>query len=76
MRKSNWTPSIVPSGYDQTVYQVMQDLGRLGRIWPEADVERTDLENLLSEQYGNPICVIAFNTTEHAGRFGRCRPRV
>ena len=31
MRKSNWTPSIVPSGDDQTVYLVAEDFGRLGR---------------------------------------------
>jgi hypothetical protein len=32
---------------------------------PEADVEHTDLEtvitDLLDAQYGNPLCVIAFN---------------
>jgi hypothetical protein len=46
----------------------MEDLGRLGRIWPEADVENTDLQttitDLLGGQYGHPICVIAFNTAE------------
>ena len=31
MRKSNWTPSIVPDGDDHNVYLVMDDLGRLGR---------------------------------------------
>src|SRR5688572_23033503 len=68
MRRSGWTPSIVPNGYDQTVYLVMDDLGRLGRIWPEADVENTDLEtvmnDLLDGQYRNPVCVVAFNTSE------------
>jgi hypothetical protein len=68
MRKSSWTPSIVPGGHDQNVYMVMEDLGRLGRIWPEADVEGTDLEttitDLLGGQYANPVCVIAFNTAE------------
>ena len=30
-----WTPSIVPN--DQTVYLVLDDLGRLGPVWREAD---------------------------------------
>ena len=33
MRK-NWTPSIVPESDDHNIYLVMDDLGRLGRIWP------------------------------------------
>jgi hypothetical protein len=68
MRKTNWTPSIVPSGNDQTVYLVAEDFGRLGRAWREADYEATDLEtvieDLLSGQYKNPIRVVAFNTEE------------
>jgi hypothetical protein len=47
---------------------VADDLGRLGRIWPESDLERTDLEtviqDLLEGQYKNPIRVISFNTAE------------
>jgi hypothetical protein len=66
---SNWTPSIVPDGHDQTVYMVTENLGRLGAIWPEADVEDTDLEtvivDLLDGQYSIPVRVIAFNTAEH-----------
>lgn len=65
---STWTPSIVPSGDDQTVYLVMDDLGRLGRVWRETDAEATDLETVITDllgcQYGNPVRVIAFNTTE------------
>jgi len=68
MSKSNWTPSIVPSDNDQTVYLVAEDFGRLGRAWREADYEATDLEtvieDLLSGQYNNPIRVVAFNTEE------------
>ena len=37
MRRSSWTPSIVQESGDQNIYLVMDDLGRLGRIWPEAD---------------------------------------
>jgi hypothetical protein len=67
MRKSGgWTPSIVPHE-DQNVYLVMDDLGRLGRVWRE-DAEHTDLEtviqDLLEGQYSNPIGVFGFNPTE------------
>lgn len=68
MRRSNWTPSIVPSATDETVYLVADDFGRLGRAWRETDYEATDLEtvirDLLSGQYSNPVRVVAFNTAE------------
>ena len=68
MHKSHWTPSIIPSDNDQTVYLVAEDFGKLGRAWREADYEGTDLEtviqDLLSGQYNNPIRVVAFNTEE------------
>jgi hypothetical protein len=66
--RQNWTPSIVPNGYDQTVYIVVDDFGPLGRAYRETDVERTDLEttvaDLLSGQYNDPVRVISFNTVE------------
>ena len=69
MRRTSSTPSIVPDGNDQTVYLVMDDLGRLGPVWREADDRAADLEavilDLLSGQYKSPIRVVAFNTTEH-----------
>ena len=68
MRKFSWTPSIVPRDDDQDVYLVMDDLGRLGRVWREADVEATDFEtvvmDLLEGQYKNPIGIFAFNPAE------------
>jgi hypothetical protein len=68
MRKPGWTPSIVPSGNDETVNLVADDFGRLGRAWREADYEATDLEtiiqDLLTGQYSRPIRVVAFNTAE------------
>ena len=68
MRKSHWTPSIVPGDNNQTVYLVAEDFGKLGRAWREADYEATALEtvieDLLSGQYNNPIRVVAFNTAE------------
>jgi hypothetical protein len=69
MRRSNWTPSIVPSGDDHNVYLVMDDLGRLGRVWREADDRAAELEavilDLLAGQYKSPIRVVFFNTAEH-----------
>ena len=68
MRKSNWTPSIVPNSGDCNVYLVLDDLGRSGRIWAEADAETTDLEtviaDLLAGEYKDPVRVIGFNTAE------------
>jgi hypothetical protein len=68
MRRSNWTPSIVPTGGDQTVYLVAEDFGRSGRAWREADYDATDLETvlqgLLAGEYLNPVRVVAFNTAE------------
>jgi hypothetical protein len=68
MRKSNWTPSIVPAGEDQNVYMLVDDLGRLGRIWPEMNLESIDLEtviaDLLTGRYNNPIQVVSFNIAE------------
>jgi hypothetical protein len=69
MRKSRWTPSIVPREDDQNVYLVVDDLGSLGRVWREADAEVTDLETVLQDmiegQYKNPVRVISFNTAEN-----------
>jgi hypothetical protein len=63
-----WTPSIVPNGDDQNVYLVVDDFGRNGRDYCEADVETTDLEtvivDLLAGEYKNPVRVVAFNTAE------------
>ena len=68
MRRSSWTPSIVPNDQDQTVYLVAEDFGKNGGAWRETDCDAADLEtliqNLLSGEYSNPIRVIAFNTAE------------
>ena len=68
MRKSNWTPSIVPDENDRTIYLVADDLGKPGRAWREADYEATNLEtvvqDLLAGQYRKPSRVVAFNTAE------------
>ncbi len=44
MRRPGWTPSIVPRDDATNAYMMLDDLGRTGRIWPEADAEKTDLE--------------------------------
>jgi hypothetical protein len=66
--RRNWTPSIVPSGYDQTVYIEVDDFGPLGRAYRETAVEEADLEttvtDLMSGQYNDPVRVVAFNTAE------------
>ena len=68
MSGTGWTPSIVPKGANQNVYLVVDDLGRSGRVYREADVETTDLEtiilDLLEGQYKSPVRVVAFNTAE------------
>ena len=68
MRRS-WTPSIVPNSSDQTVYLVLDNFGELGRAYRETDPDRADLEttitDMMSGQYGDPVGVVAFNTTEH-----------
>jgi hypothetical protein len=69
MRRSSWTPSIVPNENDRTVYLVADNFGKHRRVWVEADCETTDLEaviqGLLTGQYSNPIRVVAFNTAGH-----------
>jgi hypothetical protein len=68
MRRSNWTPSIVPRGDAHNVYLVMDDLGRLGRVWRETDDSAAELEavilDLLAGQYKSPVRVVGFNTAE------------
>jgi hypothetical protein len=66
MRRSSWTPSIVPRVDDQDVHMVVDDLGRLGRVWREADFEATEtvVMDLLDGQYKNPMGVFAFNPAE------------
>ena len=69
MPRTGWTPSIVPDGADQTIYLVVDRFGGLGTAYRETDVERTDLEtvitDLISGQFNDPVRVVAFNTLEH-----------
>ena len=69
MPRTDWTPSIVPYGADQTIYLVVDRFGSLGTVYRETEVERSDLEtiiaDLMSGQFNDPVRVVAFNTLEH-----------
>jgi hypothetical protein len=69
MPGKGWTPSIVPYGADQTAYLVVDRFGRLGTVYRETEVERADLETVITDliagQFNDPIRVVAFNTLEH-----------
>ncbi|HEX3115357.1 MAG TPA: hypothetical protein VHQ48_07765 [Bradyrhizobium sp.] len=62
-------PWTVPYGADQTLYLVVDRLSRVGGVDRETEVERTDLESIISElmsgQFNDPVRVVAFNTLEH-----------
>ena len=62
------TPSIVPHDTERDVYLVLDDLGRLGRAWREADEDGTERERLIRDlvegQYTKPVRIVAFNTSE------------
>ena len=62
MRRSSWTPTTVPYGADQTAYLVVARFGGLGSVYRETEVERTDLEtiitDLLSGQFNDPLALL------------------
>jgi hypothetical protein len=64
-----WTPGVVPYGADQTVYLVVDSFGALGSVYRETELERADLETVISDmmtgQFSSPVRVVAFNTLEH-----------
>jgi hypothetical protein len=66
---NSWTPLTVPYGADQTVYLVIDSFKGLGSVYRETEVERTDIETIISDlltgQFNDPIRVVAFNTLEH-----------
>jgi hypothetical protein len=57
MPGTGWTPSIVPKGDDQNinVYLVVDDLGWMGRVYLETDVETADLEKSLEGKVRHPV---------------------
>jgi hypothetical protein len=62
------SPSIVPQGADHDVYLVLNDFGRLGCAWCEADEDGTHREavirQLFEDHYSHPVRIVAFNTAE------------
>ena len=54
---------------DETAYLVVDSLGARGSVYCETEIERPDLEIIISDllegQFSNPVRVIAFNTLEH-----------
>jgi len=61
------SPSIVP-GFDVDVYLVLDDFGKIGRVYREVDEEKADkatvIRWLIDGQYENPVRIVAFNTSE------------
>ena len=59
MPRSGWTPTIVPYGADQTAYIVVDSFGTNGNVYRETEVERTDLETIISDlisgQFNDPV---------------------
>ena len=64
MRRSNWAPSIVPRGDDHDVCLVVDDLGRIGRVWRVADYEATDFETVVTDLRRSPSGIYGFYTAE------------
>jgi hypothetical protein len=68
MRKSTWTPSIVPNHTDHNFYLVMDRFNPDTTIFHERVVEETDLETVISDmlngQYCDPLRVLSFNPVE------------
>lgn len=74
MRNATSSPTLAPS-LDVTVYLVLDDFGKIGRAYREADEEASDVETvikgMLSGQYTKPMRVVAFNTAK--GGPGTCQ---
>ena len=65
---SRFPSNAVPEA-SQDTYLVLDDFGgRLGRAWRETAEEGADREtlirDLMDDQYGNPVRIVAFNTAE------------
>ena len=68
MQSFNSTHLTVPYGADVTAYLVVDRFSQ-GSVYRETEVERTDLETIISDlisgQFNDPARIIAFNTLEH-----------
>jgi hypothetical protein len=61
------SPPLVP-GFDFETYLVLDDLGKLGRVYREVAEDHADkatvIRNIRDGQYNDPVRVVAFNTAE------------
>ena len=61
-------PSLVPDLPHAEIYLVLDDFGKLGRAYREADPDTADrgtvVQNLVRGEYNGPISVIVFNLAE------------
>jgi len=59
---------MVPSEGGGDTYLVLDDLGRLGRVWRETAEQDANLNtlirNLFDDQYSRPTRIVAFNIAE------------
>lgn len=57
-----------PAHNELTVYQVLDDLGKLGHVWREiaeaSANEQAIIDDILGGQYVRPLRVVAFNTDD------------
>ncbi len=64
---------MVPAGGHDTDYLVVDGHGPGSCVWREADISGTDLGTviigLMRGEYFDPLCVVAFNTTENWSRY-------
>jgi hypothetical protein len=62
------SPPLVPQGFDFETYIVLDDLGKLGRVYREIDEGHADkapvIRDISDGQYSNPVHVVSFNTAE------------
>jgi hypothetical protein len=55
MPGTGWNRSIAPKGDDHNVYLVVDDLGRNGRVYREADAGTADLESVILDLARGPV---------------------
>jgi hypothetical protein len=51
----SWSPTTVPRGTDATVYLVLDSFGAIGAAYRETDIERSDLETVISRSHGRGV---------------------
>jgi hypothetical protein len=73
MRRSGWTPSIVPNHDDETAYIVVDDFGPIGRSYRETGVgRRTSSKALFKRAIESGFAIVSRRASL---REKRLRPR-